>query len=301
MYGMKLKQINDSCYYFAAPVNMGYVHKQDKGVLIDAGIDDSVMRKALRQLKTKNLPITHLFITHAHADHYGGARFLQKRHAIYTIAPVFEAVILKNPSIEPLYLFGGNDPLPELENKFLQGKPVQVDHVIDEGEHELDGFSFRTHLLPGHSYHQLGIQIDNVLYASDSYFGEAQLHKYGIPYITDTDETIQSLYKLLEIDCGGVVPGHGTYEVDFKATVQTNITYHEKLLYWVYEQVSAEPNGISHETIVAAMCEHYAVNSSTLSQWLLYRTAVTAYLVGLIKQGKIDHTIEASKWVFKSK
>ncbi|WP_029267354.1 MBL fold metallo-hydrolase [Virgibacillus alimentarius] len=296
---MKFIQLNKSCYYFDAPVNIGYVHKQNQGMLIDAGIDDSVMRKVLKQLREKELPITHLFITHAHADHYGGAHFLKKRRDVYKIAPSFEEAILRNPALEPLYLFSGNDPLQELHNKFLEGKPVAIDHILQEGENEIDNFVFEAHSLPGHSYHQLALKIDNVLYAGDSYFGEDQLKKHKIPYITDANKTIQSLNKLLEINCDGAVPGHGTYEKEFKQTVKANITYHEKLLDWLLEKIGSEKKGISHETIISAMCEQYAIGKTTLSQWLLYRTAVTAYLVGLIQQEKITYTIKGYKWVFE--
>ncbi|MEC5423581.1 MBL fold metallo-hydrolase [Virgibacillus sp. C22-A2] len=295
---MNLIKLTNECYYFDAPVNIGYVHHGEKGMLIDAGIDDSVMRKALKQLAEKNLPITHLFITHAHADHYGGASFLQKSHRIHTMAPIFEAAILANPTLEPLYLFSGNEPLPELNNKFLQGKAIQVDQTLDEGDHEVDGFTFKTYLLPGHSYRQLAMEIGGILYAGDSYFSEDQLYKHKIPYITEASLTIESLYKLLDVSCDGAVPGHGIFEKEFKSTVKKNITYHEELLGWLYDEIKSHANGISHESVVANMCEHYGVQSPGLSQWLLYRTAATAYLVGLIKHKKISHTIKSSKWIF---
>lgn len=66
---MDLTPINDTCFYFAAPVNMGYVRQGDKGMLIDAGIDDSVMRKALKQLKDQDLPISHMLMPIIMAGH----------------------------------------------------------------------------------------------------------------------------------------------------------------------------------------------------------------------------------------
>lgn len=295
---MNFTSLNETCYYFDAVVNIGYVHQGDQGMLIDTGIDDSIMRKVLRQLREKELPVTHLFITHAHADHFGGANFLQKREDVHTIAPAFEAAILENPSIEPLYLFGGNDPLPELSNKFIQGKPMRVDSVIEAGEHVIDNFSFTTYALPGHSYHQLAIKIEDILYAGDSYFSEEQLHKHKIPYITDADATIQSLTDLLDVTCQGAVPGHGKYEENFQDTVHLNMQYHEELLEWVKRKIHSQVDGFSHEQLVTMMCNHYNVQSNQLSQWLLYRTAVTAYLVGLIKRGEINYEIKENRWLF---
>ncbi|WP_099157107.1 MBL fold metallo-hydrolase [Virgibacillus ndiopensis] len=297
---MKVALLNDTCYYFDAAVNIGYVHHGNQGMLIDAGIDDSVMRKVLKQLEAGNLPITHLFITHAHADHYGGANFLQKRRGVYTIAPVLEEAVLRNPKLEPMYLFGGNDLLPELNNKFQQNKSINVDQVIDSGEYSIGNFTFTAHFLPGHSSHQIGIQIDNILFAGDSYVSEEALHEHKIPYITDADATVSSLKKLLEIECEGAVPGYGVFEANFKETVRKNITYHEELLKLVLDKVKTKPDGISHETIVADMCRHFQINSPSLSQWLLYRTTVTAYLIGLVKREEITSVIEAGKWMFKT-
>lgn len=213
---------------------------------------------------------------------------------------MFEVAILTNPAIEPLYLFGGNDPLPELYNKFLQGRPIHISETIDEGRYERDGFSFTAHLLPGHSYYQLALEIDGILYAGDSYFGAEQLNKHKIPYITDADLTIKSLKKLEGLTCNGAVPGHGTFEVNFKETVAKNIAYHESLLTWVHGRVCTQFSGITHETLVAEMCNHYSIGSPSLSQWLLFRTAATAYIIGLIKQEKVVHEIRGNKWVFKA-
>lgn len=258
------------------------------------------MRKVLKELKANELPITHLFITHAHADHYGGAQFLQKRHNVTTIAPKFESAVLQNPTLEPLYLFQGNDPLKELHNKFLEGKPIQVDQEIDAGAHNIDGISFTTHLLPGHSYYQLAMQIDGILFAGDSYFSEEQLDKHKIPYITDADLTLESLHKLKQISCDGAVPGHGVFEEDFNQSVEKNIECHEMLLNWLQKYITDTEIGVSHESVISDMCEHFDVENAMLSSWLLYRTAVTAYLVGLIKRGKIEHYIEKNIWKFRA-
>lgn len=297
---MEFQTYVKDCHGFSGAVNIGYVRNNDQGLLIDAGIDKSTMKKVIKRLEQDDLPLTHLFITHAHADHYGGAHYLQQQKSIYTIAPILEEAILRNPILEPLYLFAGNDPLPELRNKFLEGNPIQVNQVIDEGHHQVGEFNFETLLLPGHSYHQLALKIEGVLYAGDSYFGADQLEKHKIPYITDADLTIKSLLRLKEIHCIGAIPGHGEFEIEFHETIDANIRYHENLLTWLDEEISKYPNGISHETIVANMCEYYQVNAKQLSQWLLFRTAITSYLVCLIKQGKITHDVKQGKWMFCS-
>ncbi|QTM98710.1 MBL fold metallo-hydrolase [Sediminibacillus dalangtanensis] len=288
-----------TCYYFEGPVNIGYLRNGEEGMLIDAGIDASTMKKVLKWLKQEELPLTHLFITHAHSDHYGGANYLQSRQGVHTAAPVLEAAILQYPILEPLYLFGGNDPLPELRNKFLEGAPIQIDQMIDEGFCQIGSFAIEAILLPGHSYHQLGLLYQEIFYAGDSYFGEKQLEKHGIPYLTDTQLAMDSLHKLKGITCQGAVPGHGTYEENFQSTVQSNFDYHEQLLEWLEEEIGKKPDGMSHEDVIASMCANYHVRASQLSQWLLFRTAVTAYLTALLKQNRITSEIKDYRWFFK--
>ncbi|MFZ0475144.1 MAG: MBL fold metallo-hydrolase [Halobacillus sp.] len=295
---MSFHSINEHCYYYSGSVNIGYIHKGTDGLLIDAGLDRSSIMKVLKELNERELPLTHLFITHAHADHYGGAAYIQQNYDVYTIAPAFEEAVLKYPGLEPLYLFGGNDPLEELQNKFLQGPAITIDEVIEEGMFQAGAIEGKTYLLPGHSYHQLALRAHGILYATDSYFGVDTLHKHKIPYNSDADRTLKSLNRLLTISCDGYVPGHGELEEDASATIQTNIDYHEDILDTMENVIQAHEKGISHEELVATMCDRYHVKAPQLSQWLLYRTAVTAYAIALVKQGRAVHQIQDHRFVF---
>ncbi|WP_079480606.1 MBL fold metallo-hydrolase [Halobacillus salinus] len=297
---MSFQQIQNDCYYYHSSVNIGYVKSGSYGMLIDAGLDKSSIKKVLKELESHELPLTHLFITHAHSDHYGGAKYIQDQYSVHTIAPVLEEAILRYPSIEPLYLFGGNDPIDELQNKFLQGPPVRIDEVITETTFQFGDKTCDTFLLPGHSYHQLALRVDGILFAADSYFSEETLKKHKIPFLTDAHLALRSLERLATIDCEIAVPGHGEQEEDPSSTISANISCHKEIMEWIHEYV-VNHELISHEQLVSEVCNHYKVKASQLSQWLLYRTAVSGYLVGLLKEGKLEQSIEDNRWVFKSR
>ncbi|WLR51625.1 MBL fold metallo-hydrolase [Bacillus tianshenii] len=295
---MEFREIKDSCWYFNSAVNIGYVRNGEKGMLIDAGLDQSTAKKVLKKLKQEELPLTHLFITHAHADHFGGAAFLQAQNDLYTMAPPLEEAILRYPVLEPMYLFQGNEPLPELRNKFLEGSPIRIDQVIDEGIHTVDGFSFECLILPGHSAYQAALLINDVLYAADSYFSTENLHKHKIPYITDAKKTIESLERVKSVSCKGAVPGHGVYEENFHETVQANIAYHLHIIESLRKILRTYENGCSQETIVRALCREWKVKIPHLSSWALFRTAVTAYVAYLFYAGEADITVhDYTLWV----
>ncbi|MBH0228817.1 MBL fold metallo-hydrolase [Halobacillus yeomjeoni] len=297
---MSFKKIKENCYYYHSSVNIGYIQEGENGLLIDAGIDRSAVKKVLRELESRELPLTHLFITHAHADHYGGASYIQDSYSVHTMAPPFEEAILRNPMLEPLYLFGGNDPVEELDNKFLRGEAIHIDEVIEEGKVSIGSMEAEVFVLPGHSYQQAALMINGILYAGDSYFSNETLTKHKIPFITDVAKTLNSLNRLLSMDYEGAVPGHGVFESDPTETINQNITYHTSLMDWLEDYLSNYSEGVSHEQVVSDMCQAYNVQASGLGHWLLYRTAVTAYLLGLKKDQHVYDKIADFRWTFFS-
>jgi glyoxylase-like metal-dependent hydrolase (beta-lactamase superfamily II) len=289
---MKLIRINHHCYYFQGAVNIGYVCDGEVGILIDAGLDQGAMRKVLNQLDQERLPLTHLLITHAHADHYGGAAYLQNKRNIYTMAPVLEEAILRNPVLEPIYLFQGNWPTLDMRNKFLEGEAIRIDEVVSEGVWDIQGIQINSIALPGHSYYQLGYQIHDVLYAGDAFFGRETLQKHKIPYLVDADQTLQTLKCLLEWPVKRAVPGHGAYEEDAEELIRQNIAWHQRVLESMEDVIKNAPDGLSHEQLVREMCTRWEIETSRLSSWVLYRTAITGYLLKLIKDEKAVLSIQ---------
>lgn len=284
---MELKQISASCFFFHGAVNIGYVRNGDQGMLIDAGIDRSAANKVLRRLREYALPLTHLFITHAHSDHFGGAAQLQKKTDVTTLAPFFEEAIMRYPKLEPMYLFQGNDPPHEMRNKFLEGPPMRVDRVCREGRLDVGGLRLELIHLPGHSDYQLAVKVNDMLFAADSYFSKEQLTKHKIPFMIDVGEALASLEKLKNMDCSGAVPGHGIFEVDFQETVQDNIDFHEEILAEIGGFLREWSEGISHEEIVSLVCRNKDVPAMDVGSWTLFRTAVTAYLKKLVDDGLV--------------
>ncbi|WP_096155086.1 MBL fold metallo-hydrolase [Bacillus sp. FJAT-45066] len=278
--------------YFKGSVNIGYARISDKtGLIFDAGLDDQTMKKVIKQLESLGAPITHLFISHAHADHYGGAAHLQKKYDVYTYAPVFEEAILRNPMLEPLYLFHGTYPMNEWRNKFIEGKPIRVDEVVSlegDGVLQIDEIPVQVLSLPGHSYNQYGLIFDGIFFASDSYFSEETLEKHNIPYIVDGGATLATLHKLLTIECAGAFPGHGEYEENFNKTVKANIHFHEKVLEEITDIIFGNKVGMTLENLVENACKYRKIEIKSVPSFMLFRTAITAYVTLLISKDRVE-------------
>lgn len=301
---MEFIEIKEGCYYFKSAVNIGYILSDDKkhGMLIDAGLESTTAKKALYILQEKNLPFTHLFITHAHADHFGGAQYLQKNYQIHTIAPSFEEAIMRNPILEPMYLFHGNSPLKEMRNKFLEAPAIQIDETCESGLWTEESFHVEFVHLPGHSYNQFGLKYKEILYAADAFLGLETLDKHKIPFIVDAAANLSTLEYLMQLKVEGMLPGHGSFSSNYAKTIQSNIDVHQKLSSQVINfLIACEDRGLSMEDLIAKMLIKHEIEPANLGMYSLFRTAITAYLIQLINERKAVYTIkEGRPFIFLS-
>jgi glyoxylase-like metal-dependent hydrolase (beta-lactamase superfamily II) len=297
----RVKQIADGIFHFPGAVNIVYVRKEDTGIIIDGGLEEARMKKVVKEIEGSNSPVTHIILTHAHADHFGGIAWLQKKYNIRTYAPIIEASIMESPILEPIYLFGGTYPLDELRNKFLEAPPIQVDERIDEGSFEIEGISLFFHLLPGHSYHQLGVGIEGTfLYAADSYFSEQVIEKHGVPYIVDAKATLLSIDKLRSLSYDFYLPGHGEVEENIKYTLDVNQGRHEEILTIIDTFVHDEEQ-VTLEEIMVHVLQQYGLEAKYLAAWLLYRTAILGYIRCLLDDQILKYQLIKNQLLFTKK
>ncbi|MBY6036281.1 MBL fold metallo-hydrolase [Fictibacillus nanhaiensis] len=302
---MKFIEIKKNCYYFNSAVNIGYIVSESRkqGMLIDAGLESSAAKKAIQLLQKHDLPITHLMITHAHADHFGGAQYIQKNYDVHTIAPSLEEAIMRYPILEPIYLFYGNFPMKEMRNKFLEAPSIFIDEICEAGNWAgWDGqWCIEFIPLPGHSHNQFGLLYNDILYAADAYLGMEVLKKHSIPFIVDAGSNLSTLHYLLNLEVKGMLPGHGTFESAFQETVQANIDVHQRLASHVYNMILVRGDrGISVEELVAKMLIKHEIEPANFGVYSLFRTAITAYLIQFIEEGRAVYTIHEGRPVIFS-
>lgn len=293
-----MEKICEQVFYFSGAVNLVYIGNREHGMLIDGGLDAQRMKKIVKQLDQHHFPLTHVLITHAHADHFGGVAWLQKEREVYTYAPKLESALMHYPILEPIYLFNGVNPLSELRNKFIEAEAIRIDEELDEGILKVGTFELRLHQLPGHSYNQLGVGLGNqFLYAADAYFSKEVLDKHGVPFLIDVEQTITSLEKLLQLDYSYYLPGHGQVERNLTETVKYNLNRHHQILEIIHSFISKE-NRVSLEQIIVYVLTHYNLDSKSLSSWLLYRTSLLAYVSQLIKKSLVDYELDKHQLLF---
>src|SRR5947209_18287843 len=101
-------------------------------------MDKDAGRDILNQVKKLGLTPTALLVTHAHADHFGGAHYLVSQTGLRVYATRVEAAVMAGPILEPLYLFSGAHPPRELHQKFFLAKPCLADEILSGDEISID-------------------------------------------------------------------------------------------------------------------------------------------------------------------
>jgi len=180
-------------------------------LLVDSGLDRDAARRILKHVAALQVELAAIVITHAHADHFGGAGELKRKTGAPVLAPAFEAAVIENPLLEPVYLFAGAQPPAELEGKFILAQPCLVDGLLQPGRQELYGFKVEIIPAPGHAHNQVmvGAPQEGVCFTADAFFPSQVLDKYGIPFYVDIDQTLATLAALPGLSYHIFAQGHG--------------------------------------------------------------------------------------------
>lgn len=202
---MEIQQI-DTNFFISDATNIGIVETNNGFAVIDAGIDRDKGKKIKKIIEEKGIKPKYLILTHHHADHTGGARFLKEYFNLKVISSKVEKVFIENPMLEPIYLSLGANPKKAFLSKWIKAEEVSVD--FDESSLEIPT-EIQLLSLSGHSIGMLGVKVKNFIYASDSFFSKEILDKYIIPYFHNFDKFLEKLEFLKNLDFDYILPSHG--------------------------------------------------------------------------------------------
>ena len=276
-------QLSEHVYYLPGAVNCAVVVNGGEAVLVDTGGDKDYGRALRKVCDALNVSPVAVLNTHSHADHYGGNDYLLRQFEMPVYAPAFEAGILQNPYLEPVYLFNGAKPLPELMSKWLLAKPSRVDVILEPGTLELVGLPFEILDTSGHAHRHVSVKVGDVLIAADAVFGAAVLDKYPLPFGQDIGGQIKSA-QLTEAGARVLLPGHGEPTEEIEDLVAHNLEAFERAA----DAVEAACLGVSTEEILKEVCKTLDVEMLDLPRFYLNRCVVTAYLSYLRDEGRVE-------------
>jgi len=276
--------------------NAGILLKDGHAIIIDAGLDRSAAKEILSALQEIHAQPIALIITHAHADHFGGAAALAKRAEMPVAATAFEATIIQHPIWEPIFLFAGASPIAELRHKFTLAPAAPVSRIIEPGKLLLPPFELDVIPLFGHAPAQVGIAFDDVLFCADAFFPTDTLAKHPIPFIHDMDAALDSLERLEESDYSWYAPGHGPAVEDPAGVIQANRQRLEQIREACWEALGAPQEPAA---ILAHVSRALGETLSDPASYALAQTTVHAALSSLQSAGRARVFVENDRLMWE--
>jgi glyoxylase-like metal-dependent hydrolase (beta-lactamase superfamily II) len=254
-------------------------------------MDKDAGRDILNQVKKLGLAPTALLVTHAHADHFGGAHYLVRQTGLKVYATRVEAAVMSGPILEPLYLFSGAQPPRELQHKFLLAKPCLVDSVLEGNEQAIDHIPLQVISLPGHSIEQVGVAFGDTLFVGDAFLTPEILDKHRIPFYTDVQTGLTTLTTLKTqiASFKHIVAGHGEIYASTeraKGAIDYTIERLESILEHIRIAL-ADGEARMVTELLSTVANAQGVKIEALPQYVLYNATVQSAVSTLYTRGEI--------------
>jgi glyoxylase-like metal-dependent hydrolase (beta-lactamase superfamily II) len=288
---MQLTQLHEQTWVIQGGANIGVIAQEGRCLIIDSGMDKDAGRDILNQVKKLGLAPTALLVTHAHADHFGGAHYLVRQTGLKVYATRVEAAVMSGPILEPLYLFSGAQPPRELQHKFLLAKPCLVDSVLEGNEQAIDHIPLQVISLPGHSIEQVGVAFGDTLFVGDAFLTPEILDKHRIPFYTDVQTGLTTLTTLKTqiASFKHIVAGHGEIYASTeraKGAIDYTIERLESILEHIRIAL-ADGEARMVTELLSTVANAQGVKIEALPQYVLYNTTVQSAVSTLYTRGEI--------------
>ena len=288
----ELVQVGENTYYIDCPAKMGIYVDGGEAVMIDSGSSKDAAKKAKRILDEKGWKLKAIAITHYHADHTGGARYLQEQFGCKAYADGVSVAVGRFPYLEPYMLYGGR-PFKGIEGKALMAPEYDVLPVSDP--------SFPSCLepipVPGHCAGMVAYRTpDDAVFLADCITRQDIIEKYGFIAMDDPGLAIETLMAVADMKARMFIPAHAPATDDIRPLALYNIETIGRNVEAV-KDLCREPAGF--DELLARLFRRYGM-TMTLEQNVIVGSTLRSYLSWLIEQGSVETVISDDVLMWKT-
>lgn len=175
--------------------------------MIDSGVglDNEAIVSNIKNDGIDVNKISHLIITHAHADHACGGAFIQQNFQVEVVSPEIEARLMQSGSDEELGLDMARGSIYPPDFKYTHCK---ADLVVVNGEQlKIGGKTFKFIQVPGHSPGIVCVLLERALFSSDVVFHGGTIG-LGNWVGCDLAEYRRNIHRLAGLGVEQLFPGH---------------------------------------------------------------------------------------------
>ena len=257
--------------------------------IVDSGNDKEAGRKIRQVLDANGWKLSAIYNTHSHADHIGGNRYLQDQYGCDVFANGIECDLTNHTIMEPIMLYGGS-PMKDLRHKITMAKESDA-RPLSEGR-DLDVIP-----LPGHSMDMVGFRTkDDVVFLGDCLASRQTIDKYGVVFIHDVGNYLDTLEMVKGLDAEMFIPAHCEPTDDIAPLAQYNIDKTIEVADRIHGMCS-EP--LSFEDILAKVFDAYSLRMN-IEQYVFVGSTVRSYLSWMKDGGRMDYSFEDNRMLWKS-
>ena len=289
-------------YALTGGSNIGVIAHDGKALMIDAGLDPDGAREALRRIDALDLELAGVVITHGHADHFGGAGWVAERTGAWVSAPSLEGAFAEHPLLEPLFLYGGADPIEELRGKFTLAKQGTGScRQLVPGPWRADGITVEVIPLPGHAINQIGIAYPDeggTLYCGDVVFPADTLERHPILFCADLDAWLDTLSWLPDLVYEHFVAGHGEPLTDIGPAAAATAERLHQIRDAVLDAVA---EALEPYDVLRAVASAFGVSFTAPQFFLLSLTTILAALTSLQRAGEAEIVMSGNRLLWQAR
>jgi glyoxylase-like metal-dependent hydrolase (beta-lactamase superfamily II) len=299
---VELIRLTNDAYQLRGGSNAGLIVRDKAAVIIDTGLDKDTAKRILRHVEALKVEIRAIVVTHAHADHFGGAATLRTRLHAPVFAPSLEAAVIENPILEPIYLYSGAMPPAELRHKFTLAEACPVDSLLSPGDVLIGSVPLHVIPAPGHSPNQMIVGGGDACFVTDAVFAPEVLDKHAIPFFVDIDQWQATLAGLPGLDgrYAAFVPGHGPAVSEVSLWASVNAERLDAIragVEWaVRTSADGELSDIVHLTIA-----HLDVHVPGPVIYWLTQTSILACLASLQRAGALSLEVTDNRLAWRAR